>query len=285
MENGKLNAKEILEKAKQVQEQYQRDGVIVLRNVLSKDWLDKIVAGINKVKENPSKFHFTIQEKGETDGTFFMDYCNWERIPEIKELVYGSVVAPLAKILMGSNSAVFYHEHVLTKDGGTSKETVWHHDQPYYPCDGDLNCTMWIPVDPVPIESSIRFAKGSHRWGKWFYPRHFQTWDDYQVNYEDNNGRVYESVPQDMDSNPLYDVTTYDFQPGDICVFHMKTLHAAYANLKKSDRRVLSLRWIAEDATFVKRPWDESPPLENHPGLEFGKPLLGEHFPEIPTCN
>ena len=42
-------------------------------------------------------------------------------------------------------------------------------------------------------------------------------------------------------------------------------------------------RWIAEDATFVKRPWDESPPLENHPGLEFGKPLLGKHFPEIPT--
>jgi hypothetical protein len=52
---------------------------------------------------------------------------------------------------MGSESVVFYHEHVLTKEKGTSKATPWHHDQPYYPCDGDLNCTIWIPVDPVPI--------------------------------------------------------------------------------------------------------------------------------------
>jgi len=277
--------KNILDTAKDVKEQYQRDGVIMLRDVFSQAWLDKISDGIEKVKKDPSKYAFSIQENGETDGTFFMDYCNWERIPEIKELVYDSLVAPLAKTLMGSTSAVFYHEHVLTKEGGTSKETVWHHDQPYYPCDGDLNCTMWIPIDPVPTESSIRFVKGSHRWGKWYYPRNFKTWDDYEVNqdYQDAEGRIYESVPKDLDSNPKYDVTTYDFQPGDVCVFHMKTLHAAHANLRKTHRRVLSLRWIAEDATFVKRPWDESPPLANHPGLEFGKPLLGEHFPEIPT--
>lgn len=281
---GSLNQRDgILKQAKEMQQDYQRDGVVVLRNVLSKEWLDKIATAIKKVKENPSKFHFTIQEAGENDGVFFMDYCNWTRIPELKELVYDSPAAEIVKILMGSKSAVFYHEHVLTKAPGTSKETVWHHDQPYYPCDGDLNCTMWIPVDPVPMESSIRFAKGSHRWGKWFYPRHFQTFENYQVGITDTNGRVYESVPDDMDSNPSYELTTSAFQPGDVCIFHMKTLHAANANMSEHDRRVLSLRWIAEDATFVKRPWDESPPLENHPGLEFGKQLLGERFPEIPT--
>ena len=35
---------------------YQRDGVVVLRNVLSKEWIEKIAAGIEKTKENPSKF-------------------------------------------------------------------------------------------------------------------------------------------------------------------------------------------------------------------------------------
>ena len=55
-----------------------------MRNALSKEWLDKIATAIKKVKENPSKFHFTIQEAGENDGVFFMDYCNWTRIPELK---------------------------------------------------------------------------------------------------------------------------------------------------------------------------------------------------------
>ena len=47
-----------------------------------------------------------------------------------------------------------------------------------------------------------------------------------------------------LNSNPKYEVATYDFQPGDICVFHMKTLHAAHANLKETQRRVLSLRCV-----------------------------------------
>ncbi|GBM03869.1 hypothetical protein AVEN_225047-1, partial [Araneus ventricosus] len=31
----------------------------------------------------------------------------------------------------------FYHEHVLVKEPGTDKETPWHHDQSYYPIDGE----------------------------------------------------------------------------------------------------------------------------------------------------
>jgi hypothetical protein len=31
----------------------------------------------------------------------------------------------------------FYHEHVLNKEPGTEKATPWHHDQSYYPINGD----------------------------------------------------------------------------------------------------------------------------------------------------
>ena len=40
---------------------------------------------------------------------------------------------------------------MLTKDAGTSKGTPWHHDQSYYPLDGDVNLSIWIPIDPVPM--------------------------------------------------------------------------------------------------------------------------------------
>jgi len=263
-------------------DEFQKNGFTILRGVFSEDWICKISTAIEKVKADPSKFCFEIQENGDEDGVYFMDYCNWARIPELKELVFSSPAASLVKSIIGSEKVVFYHEHILTKEGGTSKETPWHQDQPYFPVDGNLNCNMWIPIDFVPKESSIRFVKGSHIWGRWFYPRNFKTFDDYDVNYEDNNGRVYESVPKDIDSNCDYDVVTDSYQPGDCVIFHLKTLHAAAPNLKADSRRVVSLRWLAEDAVYVKRPWDESPPLEAHPGLEFGKQLVGEHFPEIP---
>ena len=45
--------------------------------------------------------------------------------------------------------STFYHEHVLVKEPGTAARTPWHHDQSYYPVDGDDLCSLWIPVDPV----------------------------------------------------------------------------------------------------------------------------------------
>ena len=45
--------------------------------------------------------------------------------------------------------STFYHEHVLVKEPGTAASTPWHHDQSYYPVDGQDVCSLWIPVDPV----------------------------------------------------------------------------------------------------------------------------------------
>ena len=57
--------------------------------------------------------------------------------------------------------------------------TPWHHDQSYYPVDGEDIVSLWIPVDPVPKEACVTFVEGSHRWGKWFVPRLFATDKEY----------------------------------------------------------------------------------------------------------
>jgi ectoine hydroxylase-related dioxygenase (phytanoyl-CoA dioxygenase family) len=80
--------------------------------------------------------------------------------------------------MMESPYSVFYHEHVLDKEPGTEKATPWHQDQPYYPVDGDKlvrtawegsiqrsrQISIWMPVDPVSLDSAVQFVKGSHRW-------------------------------------------------------------------------------------------------------------------------
>ena len=55
---------------------------------------------------------------------------------------------------------------MLTKEPGTAKATPWHHDQSYYPIDGDQIVSLWIPVDFVDLDAAIQFVRGSHSWNR-----------------------------------------------------------------------------------------------------------------------
>ena len=74
---------------------------------------------------------------------------------------------------MGSPKVNLYHEHVLVKEPGTKEKTPWHHDQPYYPIDGEDIISFWIPLDPVGQRTCPEYIAGSHRWGRWFIPARF----------------------------------------------------------------------------------------------------------------
>ena len=74
---------------------------------------------------------------------------------------------------MQSRTARLYHDHLLVKEAGTRQPTPWHQDQPYYNVGGRQNVSFWIPVDPVPLASTLRFVAGSHD-GTWYMPRTFR---------------------------------------------------------------------------------------------------------------
>ena len=84
---------------------------------------------------------------------FWSDYVTWQDVPAYQQVVFESGLARVAKQLMGSTTARFFHEHTLVKEPGTNERTPWHHDQPYYCVDGDQNVSMWIALDPVPASS------------------------------------------------------------------------------------------------------------------------------------
>ena len=59
----------------------------------------------------------------------------------------------------------------------------------------DPPLSIWMPVDPVPLESSVKFVRGSHRWGKWFHPRKFASERNYPVESEEYEGKTFLDVP------------------------------------------------------------------------------------------
>ncbi|MEM7029085.1 MAG: phytanoyl-CoA dioxygenase family protein [Chloroflexota bacterium] len=262
-------------------EAFQQDGAVCLRQVFDQAWLHKLEEGIRQNQADPSPNSESLRATADS-GAFYNDYCTWQRIPAFREFVYDSPAAEIVGRLMQSQQAIFYHEHILIKEPGTLKKTPWHHDQPYYPIDGSHMCSIWLPIDPVPLESSLQFVKGSHRWGRWYVPRKFATAQNYQFKTDSaiESDTIFETVP-DVDNDPdSYEICSWELEPGDCIVFHGLALHgAAEHTALDTARRVFSARWVGENARFADRPWDISPPITG--GLKAGDPMVCDTFPLI----
>ena len=256
-------------------ESFERDGAICLRSVFEDEWLERLAVGIEKNFAAPGPWHTVYTDK-ENPGGFYDDYCNWNRIEEYRDFIMDSPAGAIAAQLMRSNAARIYHEHVLIKEPGTKEATPWHHDLPYYGVDGDQLCSIWLPLDPVPQSVCPEFVVGSHASGKLYYPRFFLTSENYAEGIEG-----FETMPDIDAERDALEIKSWDLQPGDCIIFHMRTLHGAPSTEGLSSRRrAFSTRWIGDDATFAKRAWKTSPPYPEVK-LQHGDAMEHDSFPLV----
>jgi ectoine hydroxylase-related dioxygenase (phytanoyl-CoA dioxygenase family) len=78
-----------------------------------------------------------------------------------------------------------------------------------------------------------------------------------------SNGILAE-LPSDEEIRSSETILGWDMNPGDIVVFNMLTVHGSKGVPKNQRRRVLSLRFMGDDARFAPRAWKTSP---DFPGL------------------
>jgi len=177
---------------------------------------------------------------------------------------------------MGSTSARLYHDHMLVKEPGTRQPTPWHQDQPYYNIEGRMNCSLWIPVDPVARRSTLEFVEGSHL-GPWLMPRTFM---DNQAKWFPEGSLA--DLPDIEARRDQYNILGWEVEPGDVVCFHMLTLHAAGGVDGSRRRRVFSVRFLGDDIVHAPRPWATSP---DFPGLAdelpAGAPMIHSLFPVV----
>lgn len=256
-----------------VEGDYWRDGAVCVRNAFSPEFValatEAVDANVASLSPNAKR------ASNDGDGAFIEDFCNWQRIEPMQRFITQSPAARIAASLMDAGTVRLYHDHVLVKEPGTTQRTPWHQDLPYYNVDGRLNVSMWFPVDPVPIESTLEFVAGSHL-GPWFMPRSFL---DGQAKWFPD-GALAELPPVDDDPD-RYRVIRWALEPGDAVFFHMLTLHGA-GGVGDHRRRVLSVRFLGDDMVHAPRPWVTSPPF---PGLEAelaaGAPMDHPLFPVL----
>src|SRR5918997_6938128 len=90
---------------------YAEDGAVVVRGAFA-GWVDALREGVEALMADPSPNERSYQPK---DGSprFFQDLCNWRRIPQFRDFVENGPGAAVARELMGSEGARFFHDHVL----------------------------------------------------------------------------------------------------------------------------------------------------------------------------
>ena len=249
---------------------FQRDGVILIKGLFH-NYVDKIRLGIERNLIEPGQYGAENLSQGER-GRFFDDYCNWHRIPEFNDVIFRSSAGAVAAQLMKSKKVQLFHEHVLVKEPGTTKQTPWHQDSPYYFIEGTQTVSFWSPMDRV-TNASLRCVAGSHKWEKLVVPT---KWLNEEHFYKSNKDFI--TVP-DPDLEKM-EIREWDMEPGDAVAFDFKILFGARGNTSSKRRRAFSLRLIGDDARYIERAERTSPPFPNH-GMISGDKLREDWFPII----
>ncbi len=240
-----------------IAQDYARDGAVVLRGVFNPRELALLEGGIEHNLAHLSPLALVASE-ADDPGRFVEDFCTWQNNPDYEAILRHSALPHIATQLMDSRTARLYHDHLLVKEPGTRQPTPWHQDQPYYNVSGRQNVSFWIPVDPVPLASTLRFVAGSHA-GTWYMPRTFR---DQQARWFPE-GTLAELPAIDAEPERFRQLA-WALEPGDCVAFHMLSLHASSGVGPVQRRRVFSARYLGDDARHAPRPWRTSPPF---PGL------------------
>lgn len=249
-----------------VQKDYARDGVVMLRNILSKDWLNKLQNAVDAEVKKGDRY-FAYKNMREKPGVF-QDYCLTSDI--------GQRVAEVAN----SPWTSLIYDQIFVKEPGTQTQTGWHTDQPYWPVSGPI-MTIWIALDPVdPDNGALEFVRGSHAWGANYRP--FKT--DHLgafLHYLEQDNPDYTDMPDFEAHRDDYDIFHFDqMQPGDALAFDGMTVHSAMGNRTSTRRRRgYAIRFAVQGAVYEPR--DTVTEWLHDDTLVPGAPFRGGRFPVI----
>lgn len=252
---------------------WQEDGALCLRGALGFDWLALLEDGFEESLSKPGPLS---KDYGRNGGKFFTDHAMYKRLDQFRMFIWDSPLAGIAAELMGSTKLRLVDDHLLVKEPGTDNPTYWHHDYPYFQFDGEDFINFWVPLDPVTATNgAMRFAAGSHRWGKLYHPVRIGK-GDLIAEAEDLDGPA-----PDIDASPeQYRILSWDLDPGDILIFHGKTLHAAYPNASSDRRRrAVAVRFTGDDIRWRPRPY--APADDAFRDLKPGEPIDCDAYPVV----
>ena len=254
-------------------ETYKSDGVVCLRQAISGEWLGVIEEGIDLALSGASADLDVVQKKGES-GRFSVSSQAWRQVEPFRRFIFESPLADIAWPFLESRSLTLYYDFLLIKEAhSNSARTPWHQDHAYYPLKGNKVINSWVALDPIPVETALRFYAGSHLPGITFRATNFENNKEHY-----RHVRLERPIMPDIDADPDIQILTTALAPGDMLLWNSRTFHSAPGNHLPRRRAAFSINWVGDDCTY-----EEVAALDTYldPSLKTGDPITGEKFPLV----
>ncbi|MEM7531238.1 MAG: phytanoyl-CoA dioxygenase family protein [Chloroflexota bacterium] len=262
---------------------FQRDGVVVLRQKFDREWIDLLRTTIDESLNRPSP-HLVSHTKEANAPAYYEDFWSWSLFDGFEKFVRKSPTAAHACQLLDAQRVNLVMDNWFMREAGSKSRPPFHQDLSYFDFFGTM-CVLWLPLEPVTKENGIAFVRGSHLWGKHFMRVRFG--DGHKADTDgavEVNGVRYE-IPPDINANPdAYDLVSFDLALGDCLYFDMRTLHGGLSDVIPTETvRRYTLRMTKEDGVLRYRgDWAKGErAMFEAAGYCEGDAIVGDFFPQL----
>jgi len=263
---------------------YHRDGVVPLRGMFDKDWIELLNKGLNVNCEYPTE-RSRIWDKDDAGHTMFYDTLAWKEIEEYKKFIFDSPAAQICGQLMKAKAVYYFFDAVFVRSAGTKFETPWHQDEPYWSVEGYDACTLWMPLVPVKQKNCLSFVPGSHLFKSVFNQKNFGEITGNPKDQVDFSKVANEEFP-DINANPKdFGVVSWKLNPGDCIAFNGRTMHGGSGKLDNdTGLKVFTTKWMGDDVRIKFRNYGMDPDFSSvmiKKGLKSGDRPSTDMYPLV----
>ena len=278
----------------------QRDGAVLLKSILPDVWNEVLVEGLEFAREHPDGM------SGGVDMPLRIDQFPASRSPRLQQLLDESPICEIVGTVLDA-PVRFYMDQMFYKPPGRVFPSAWHQDTCYYNVEGHQLIRAWVCPDAAPRNVSIEVLRGSHLWNVTYRPpvgldprtdpeaaaaldRAFAE-GKILIGPEAHESWTYfdsfldPSLPElpDVESaRESFDILGWDYEPGDVLLFHGDIVHSARGNAELDHpRRAHASLWAGPDVRYLRRRSQAIPDpkgLYEH-AVRDGQPL--SDFPDV----
>jgi len=226
------------------QEQFYKDGFIVLRGFADADRCDAILQVAQdhlEQKIEPIETETGYDSRSKAYRTNVTDYSSkaeeehiivrrlrqvYDRDPLFKAWMEEEKIRPVLQQLLDDQVVITtaHHNSIMTKMPYMSRETRWHQDRRYWRYSDNNLVSIWLALDEEYEQNGVlEFIPGSHKMR--FVPEQFDEKEYFREDYDANRPLIAQKVSTTL-------------QKGDVIIFHSLLLHRA--NKNSTDRPKIS---------------------------------------------
>ena len=251
---------------------FRRDGAVNLKQVLPERWVAVLEEGLEDANAHPD---------GMSAGVAMplrIDQFPAARAAKLRELLDGSPIAQIVGSAVGG-AVRFYMDQMFYKPAGPIAPSAWHQDTCYYNVDGHDLVRAWVCADPAPRDVSLEVVRGSHLWNITYRPpvgrdreqdpagaekaraaldkgepiigaESYEQWTYFDAFLDE----TLPILPNIEANRPSFDILGWDYEPGDVLLFHGHILHSARGGTTlPHPRRAHASLWAGPDVHYVHR--------------------------------